>query len=164
MTQKQNLKLTLIFGLFFISLGGWLLHLRIHSPWNNQVNYLPFIIGILNIAVVPWLFLSRRTLALGYIINGMSVIFGIIMMADFSLGKIPQAFTAKDIILNTTLADILLLIGKFAAGKALFDLEFTDLAKDFPLRSRFARYPNLGWWLIHLVAIAAVYFIGKEVF
>lgn len=162
-TQKQNLRLTLIFGLFFISLGGWLLHLRIHSPAHNPVNYFPFIIGLLNIVVVPWLFLFRRTLDMGYIINGMSVIIGIILMADFSLDKLPQPFGVKDIILNTTLADIMMLLGKFAVGKTLFDLEFTQLDKDLPVRSRFTRYPNLGWWIVHLIAIAAVYFIGAEV-
>jgi hypothetical protein len=30
MTQKQNLRVLLIFSLFFLSLGGWLLHSRIH--------------------------------------------------------------------------------------------------------------------------------------
>lgn len=162
MTQKQNLRLALIFGLFFISLGGWLLHLRIHSPAQNPANYFPFIIGLLNIVIVPWLFLTRRTLDLGYIINGMSVIVGIILMAHFSITRLPDPLGIKNIILNTTLADIMVLLGKFAIGKTLFDLEFTQLDQDLPVRSKFTRYPNLGWWIIHLIAIAAVYFIGVE--
>jgi hypothetical protein len=162
MTQKQNIKTILIFGLFFISLGGWLLHLRIHSPSAHPANYIPFFIGLANFAVIPWLFFFRPLINWAYILNGMSVIVGIILMADFSLGKLPPELSWSAIFLNTTLADIMVLAGKFMFGKALFDLEFSQLDKSLPIRSRFLRYPNLGWWLIHLVIIAVVYAIGTE--
>lgn len=162
MTQKQNLKTILIFGLFFISLGGWLLHLRVHSPSAHPANYIPFFIGLANFSVIPWLFFSRRMIHWAYILNGMSVLAGIILMADFSLGKLPPELTWSAIFLNTTLADIMVLCGKFMLGKALFDLEFAQLDKDLPIRFKFARYPNLGWWLIHLAAIAVVYTIGAK--
>jgi hypothetical protein len=163
MTQKQNLRNTLIFGLFFVSLGGWLLHLRVHSPSANSLNYIPFFAGLFSIVVVPWLFFFRRLIHWAYLLNGFGVIIGVILMADFSLDKLPPDFTLGTIILNTTLADIFILCCKFAAGKALFDLEFSQLDKDLPVRSKFLRYPNLGWWLVHLVAIAAVYAIGAEI-
>lgn len=163
MTQKQNLKATLIFGLFFISLGGWLLHLRIHSPSAHPVNYIPFFIGLVNFAIIPWMFFFRPVINWAYILNGMSVIIGVILMADFSIDKLPPELSLSAIFLNTTLADIIMLGGKFTIGKALFDLEFTQLDKDLPVRSKFLRYPNLGWWLVHLVAIAVVYAIGAEV-
>jgi len=163
MTRKQNLKTTLVFGLFFISLGGWLLHLRIHSPSSHSVNYIPFFMGLVNFAIIPWLFFSRRMIHWAYIINGMSVIIGVILMADFSLGKLPPELSWSAIFLNTTLADIIMLGGKFSIGKALFNLEFSQLDKDLPVRSKFLRYPNLGWWLVHLVAIAVVYTIGAKV-
>ncbi|MBI5778424.1 MAG: hypothetical protein HZA49_03090 [Planctomycetes bacterium] len=163
MTQKQSIKTTLIFGLFFISLGGWLLHLRVHSPSANSLNYIPFFIGLVNIVIIPWMFFFRRLIHWAYILNGMSVIVGIILMAHFSLGKLPPELSWGAIFLNTTLADIMLLCGKFVAGKALFDLEFSQIDKNLPVKSRFLRYPNLGWWLVHLAAIAAVYAIGAEV-
>jgi len=163
MTQKQNIRIILVFGLFFISLGGWLLHLRIHAPSAHSVNYIPFFIGLINIAVIPWLFLARRLIHWAYILNGMSVLIGIILMADFSLDKLPPDFTLSTLALGTTLADILVLAGKFMFGKALFDLEFSQMDKDLPVRFKFSRYPNLGWWLVHLAAMAAVYAIGSEV-
>jgi hypothetical protein len=163
MTKKQNIRLMLIFGLFFISLGGWLLHYRVHTPAPEKLfGYIPFFIGIANFVIVPWLFLSRRTLAAGYLLNGFTVIFGIILMAHYSFNNPPEEITLKTLLLNTTMPDIIMLIAKFAMGKALFDLEYTDLEKDQPLRFSFPRYPNLGWWIIHLVAISAVYAIGVK--
>ena len=102
------------------------------------------------------------------------------VLADFSLDKLPPDFTAGALVLNTTLADIMVLAGKFTLGKTLFDLEFTQLDKELAtarpraivqrtIRSKlsvlfkFLRYPNLGWWLVHLVAIAVVFGIGAEV-
>ncbi|MEK7309441.1 MAG: hypothetical protein AAB038_01325 [Planctomycetota bacterium] len=162
MTQKRNIRTTLVFGLFFISLGGFLLHLRIHSPSAHPLNYIPFFIGLVNIVIIPWMFFFRPLINWAYILNGMSVIVGIILMSDFSLGKLPPELSLSAIFLNTTLADIMVLAGKFTVGKALFDLEFSQMDKDLPVRSKFLRYPNLGWWLVHLVAIAVVYAIGTE--
>lgn len=160
MTQKQNIRLALVFGLFFISLGGWLLHLRIHPPANNPSNFAPFIIGLISIIIVPWLFLFRRMIHPAYIINGMSVIIGVMMMAHFSLSKLAAPVGFGGIVLGTTLADIVVLLGKFMVGKALFDLQFTQLEQELPVKSRFVRYPNLGWWLVHLIAISGVYAAG----
>lgn len=163
MSQKQNLRIALIFSLFFISLGGWLLHLRIHSPVNNPLNYIPFFTGLINIIVIPWLFFFKPLVSWAYLLNGMTVIIGIILMADFSLNRLPDDASISAIILGTTLADIIILLGKFFIGKVLFDLQFAQLDKELPVRYKFIRYPNLGWWLVHLVAIAVVYGIGAEV-
>jgi hypothetical protein len=162
MTQKQNLKTLLIFGLFFISLGGWLLHLRIHAPSVNTVNYIPFFIGLANVLIIPWLFFSRPLIHWAYILNGMSVIIGAVLMAHYSLSKLPADFGWERIILGSTLADIVIAFGKFAIGKAIFDLEFSQLDKELPIRFKFLRYPNLGWWFAHLIAIAVVYAIGVK--
>ena len=162
MTQKQNIRITLVCGLFFISLGGWLLHLRIHPPSVDSINYIPFFIGLANVAIIPWLFLFRRTIHWAYILNGISVLIGIILMADFSLDKLPPDLTVRAIFIGTTLDDILLLAGKFIMGKALFDLEFSQLDKELPVRFKFLRYPNLGWWLVHLAVMAALYGISAE--
>ncbi|MFP4081816.1 MAG: hypothetical protein ACLFVG_03550 [Candidatus Aminicenantes bacterium] len=31
---------------------------------------------------------------------------------------------------------------------------------DMPHRGKFFRYPNMGWWWVHLVALSAVYALG----
>jgi hypothetical protein len=59
------------------------------------------------------------------------------------------------------LADIVLLLPKFFFGKALFELEMFK-AIDAPARhKRFWRYPNMGWWWVHLFAMTAAYAAGN---
>jgi hypothetical protein len=50
--------------------------------------------------------------------------------------------------------------GNFFVGKALFDLEFFGYDPNRERKGRTWRYPNLGWWMVHLVAISAVYYVG----
>jgi hypothetical protein len=63
-------------------------------------------------------------------------------------------------VLKTTLADILLLWGTFLIGKSLFDVEFYGSSFDREKRGKTYRYPNLGWWIIHLFAISVIYSMG----
>ena len=81
-------------------------------------------------------------------------------MAHESLTHLPKIINIKIIFLNTTMPDIIILCAKFAMGKAVFDLHFTDLEKELPLRYKFIRWPNMGWWIIHLILISLVYAIG----
>ncbi|OGW77289.1 MAG: hypothetical protein A3I73_01545 [Omnitrophica bacterium RIFCSPLOWO2_02_FULL_45_16] len=160
MNRKKMLKTTLAAGLLFLALGGWLLHLRIHPLIKDADFVIPFISGIVSVFCLPLLFWFRRTIALAYIVNGFLVIIGTITMAQFSIAKFKGPVTAINIILNTTLADIAILWGKFAVGKALFDLQFLKSDTDATAKGRFFRYPNMGWWLAHLFALALVYTLG----
>jgi hypothetical protein len=63
--------------------------------------------------------------------------------------------------LGTLLADIILLWGKFALGKALFEMEVTLNHPEDTIRTgRFFRFPNMGFWLAHVVTLTVVYSIG----
>jgi hypothetical protein len=54
-----------------------------------------------------------------------------------------------------------LLWGKFAVGKALFDLDSIVNHPDAQINSgRFFRFPNMGFWFVHIVTLTAVYIIG----
>ena len=53
MLQKQKLRLLLAGGLFFISLGGWILHVRIHPPPEHVAYYVPFVAGLIGFSAVP---------------------------------------------------------------------------------------------------------------
>ena len=106
-----------IWGLFFISIGGLLLHLRIHPPVTAQgkidlFNTLPVIFGITTTFVLPFMFNSRKGFAWAYLINLAAVIAGTIAMAYYSFKNPPDEITATNIILQTTLADILILFAK----------------------------------------------------
>ena len=161
MNRKEMIKTALITGLFFLALGGWLLHLRIHTLAKSEDNVIPLISGIISVFCLPFLFWFRPTIALAYIINGFSVIIGTIVMTHFSIVTFKGPVTPANIILNTTFADIAVLWGKFTVGKALFDLEFLKSETDVVAKGRFFRYPNMGWWWAHLFGLTIVYALGN---
>lgn len=155
------IKVTLIASLFFLALGGWCLHLRIHPPVKDADHLIPFISGILSVFCLPLLFWHKRTVALAYVLNGFLVIIGTVTMAHFSIVHFQGPVTLANILLMTTLADIAVLWAKFGLGKALFDLEFLKSETDAVSKGRFFRYPHMGWWWVHLVGIAAIYTFGN---
>lgn len=161
MNQKKKIRTILIACLFFLALGGWFLHLRIHPLAKNADNIIPLISGIISVFCLPLLFWFDSTVTPAYLINGFLAIIGTIIMAQFSIVNFRGPFTFEAIILNSTFADIAILWGKFAVGKALFDLKYLKSDKDTAPRGRFFRYPNMGWWWIHLFALSAVYSVGN---
>lgn len=161
MNRKQIIKLTLITGLVFLSLGGWLLHLRVHPPLAQAYNLIPFISGVISIIIVPLLFWSRSTVQYAYVTNGMLVILGTITMAHFSILTLSFPISLESLFFKTMFPDIAILWGNFAIGKALFDLELLSTDKDVVPKGRYFRYPNTGWWLVHLLAWSAVYALGN---
>jgi hypothetical protein len=163
MTIRTYMKSILLIALVTLSLGGFLLHGRIHPIAQNSANFIPLISGVLGILVIPMLFSFKKTIEYGYVLNGFLVIIGTIGMAHLSLVHWPAPATAGSIILKTTLADIVILWSKFFIGKALFDLEFYGYDPHKAKKGKTYRYPNLGWWTIHLVAISLVYLIGNLV-
>ena len=161
MNRKKRIKTTMVVSLFCLALGGWLLHLRIHPLSKNADYVIPFISGIISVFFLPLFFCLRPTVALAYILNGFLAILGTITMAHLSLAHFDGPVTLKNIIFNTTFADIALLWGKFAVGKALFDLEHFKSDIETVPKGRFFRYPNMGWWWIHLLGLSAIYALGK---
>ena len=164
MTVRSYVRKTLFASLVALAIGGFLLHLRVH-PFvplaKNSAKLVPFISGILSIVVVPVLFAFRKTLSYGYVLNGMLVILGTITMADFSIDMATRPVTLEGVILRSTLADIAILWGKFFVGKALFDLETFGYDATQEKRGVTHRYPNYGWWAVHLGVIALVYYLGQ---
>lgn len=161
MTKKDNVRLILIFALFLLALGGWLFHLQYHEPAKDAENYIPAVAGLISVFVTPVLFVFRPTVPFAYLLNGMTTIIGTIAMVHFSIKNPPEVWTLKTILLGTLLADILLLWGKFAVGKALFELETAVRQPDAPMRKgRFFRFPNMGFWYVHVVTLTVVYLLG----
>jgi hypothetical protein len=160
MSVRTYIKTMLLIGLLVLSIGGLLLHSRIHPVRANYSNLVPAVSGILSILVVPSLFCFRRTIAYGYVLNGFLVITGTITMAHFSIAHWPNPATVQAVILNTTLADILILWGKFFIGKSLFDLEFFGYEAVREKKGKTYRYPNMGWWFVHVATVSFVYYLG----
>ena len=154
------MKATLISGLFFLALGGWLLHARIHPFAREAENLIPFLAGLVSVFAIPFLFSFKKTIVIAYLYNGFSVILGTITMAHYSMAHYAQPLSFTGIMTGTIIADVFLLWGKFAIGKALFDLEFLHSDEDEMPGGRYFRYPNSGWWLVHLIGWSAVYALG----
>jgi hypothetical protein len=147
--MKKKIKILLILGLFFTSAGGGWFHYAYHPYAKTGYGWVPFIVGLITVLLVPILFYFRKTLNLAYLLNGFAVIIGTITMAHFSL------------VIRPLWPDILILWTKFAIGRAIFCLEVYPLDSDpKPKGWGLIRYPNLGFWYVHLAAWSAVYFLG----
>jgi hypothetical protein len=148
--MKQYLKNLLIAGLFFMSLGGWMLHSGIHPYAKHAYGWVPYISGLLSIIVIPMLFIWKKTLPWGYVLNGMTVIIGTITMSHFALVKAP------------IWAEMGLLWAKFIMGRAIFVLEVYHVEEEAkqPAFLQWIRYPNTGFFFVHLLSLSAVYALG----
>ena len=128
--MKKN---TLLLALFLIAMSGFLLHYRIHpfmvvNPLHPGIatfdgrRFLASSFSLIDALVVTALFMSRRTVAYGYLLNGLIVIFGTIFMAHFSIAEImAKGIPFPDMILKSTLPDIGIAWVDFLIGKALYD-------------------------------------------
>lgn len=161
MTHRAYVKVILLGALIALSVGGFLLHLHIHPVAQNCSNIVPVVSCLLSIIAVPLLFSFRKTIAYGYVLNGFLAIIAAVAMAHFAIVHWPAPATLETIIFNTTFADILIVGTKFFIGKALFDLETFGYDPEKVRQGKSFRYPNMGWWLVHLAAISIVYYLGN---
>ena len=125
----------------------------------SKNHLIPFVAGLLSLILITVLFSSKQTASYGYLFNGMTVLIGTITMAHFSLVTRKPELSIQGLLLNTTLADISILAGKFFIGKSIFNLYYGEMQKNT------FRYLKLGWWVIHLLFMAVVfelvYFLWK---
>ena len=146
-----------ICALVFLSLGGWLLHLRLHpiqvtadNP-QNPANLVPFIFGLTNIIATPVLLNFHRTFVIGYLLNGIAVAFGSIIMGHVSLSALPYPLTLSSLFLGTTLPSILMLFSKLFIGQRIL-LHYHPHGM--------GRMFTASWWLRHFCYLTGVYAIG----
>ena len=127
-------KRVLLLALFLLALSGLMLHYRIHNfmvpdklnpgaVLFDKTRFLSFIFPLVDVFLVTLLFTSRKTVVYGYLLNGLIVIYGTILMAHFSIAEL----TAKSVpvqswLLKSTIPDIGVAWADFFVGKALYDL------------------------------------------
>ena len=161
MKQKQSIRYLLLAALAVISLGGWFLHLRIHKPEANPGNWVPAVSGFLSVFIIPAMFMFKKTSAYAYVINGITVIIGTVMMSHYSIAHFHgKELTIYNILIGTLLADVALLWGKLLIGKAIFEIDMLQSGEQLKRTGRFLHYPNMGYWFVHLFAISTVYALG----
>lgn len=129
----MNKKL-LIIALFLLALSGLLLHYRIHpfmvaDKLNPEIKifdstkFLSFIFPMIDLILVTALFLSRKTAVYGYLFNGLTVIYGSVFMAHYSIAEmISKSIPLDQMLLKSTFPDIAIAWADFFIGKVLYDL------------------------------------------
>ena len=108
-----------ILAIFLIALGGLLLHIRIHTLEASAFNIAPRIVGIISIFVLPFLFNSKKTAPLGYAINLIAVIVGSVAMTYWSVATWKEPATVSNILLHSTLSDILILVARWPIAHSI---------------------------------------------
>ncbi len=125
---------TLLIAIFLLAVSGLLLHYRIHNfmvpdKLNpevvkfNSTRFLSFIFPLVDLIVVTGLFLSRKTIVYGYLLNGLIVIYGTVFMAHYSIAELTsKSVPLGDWFLKSTLPDIGIAWADFFIGKSLYDI------------------------------------------
>jgi hypothetical protein len=108
-----------ILALFLLSLGGWVLHFRMHPPSQEAANLIPLVFTSLGVVVLPVMFSLRSTVRWAYLINIAAVIVGTISMAHESIETWTGPVSLYRIIFESTLADIVILLAKLPLGQAI---------------------------------------------
>lgn len=110
-----------------------MLHYRIHpflipdklNPGSTIFVPTKFVgasLNMIDIFIVTALFLSRRTAAYAFLLNGLIVIYGTVLMSHFGIAEmIAKSLPWSNLIFKSTLPDIAIAWGDFMIGKALYD-------------------------------------------
>ena len=110
----------LIWAFFLVSLGGLLLHLRIHPPAQSLFNWIPCAFGLMGTFVLPVLFNRRETVAYAYLLTWAAVCAGTVGMSYLSITTWKGPITPVTVIIRSMFPDIIILWSKvFLAHKIL---------------------------------------------
>ena len=108
-----------ILAFVLLSVGGLMLHIRIHPPAASLFNWLPVAFGAINIVLLPFLFRRADTAPLAFMLCCITVIAGTIGMSYYSIVQWKDPVTLYTVLFKSTLADIVILMVKIPLGYAL---------------------------------------------
>lgn len=126
-------KKALLAALLLLAISGMMLHYRIHKfmvPDKtipsvyviDNTKFLAFLLPLIDVVVVTGLFLSRRTAVYGYLLNGLLIIYGTVLMGHYSIAEImARSIPPADWLTKSTLPDIGISWADFLVGKILYD-------------------------------------------
>jgi hypothetical protein len=109
----------LILAFVLLSVGGLMLHIRIHPPAASLFNWIPVAFGAVNILLLPLLFRRADTAPLAFMLCCITVIAGTIGMAYYSIVEWKEPVTLYTVLFKSTLADIFILMMKVPLGYEL---------------------------------------------
>jgi len=137
--MKKN---TLLISLFLLALSGLILHYRVHNflivdslhPGClkfDKTRFLASLLPLIDVMFVTALFMSKRTAVYGYLLNGLIVIYGTVLMAHFSIAEImAKSIPFQAMLIKSTLPDIGIAWADFFIGKALYELTMMPAAQN----------------------------------
>ena len=131
----RTMRHLLFTALVLMATGALYLHLRVH-PFlvPDKVNpgqtlfmgsfVAASLFSLLDLVVVSLLFTRRLTAVYGYLLNGMIVIFGTVLMTHFSIGKlsVDPSLPLYLLLFRSTLPDIALAWADFLVAATLYHL------------------------------------------
>ena len=154
--MRKEIRLPIL-AIMFLSLGGWLLHARIHPVSFDPANpshpafFIPFVAGLLGVVVAPLLLTFKRSFVIGYLINGLTVIIGTFAMASFSIARLPSPLTFLGITTGSLLADIVLLFPKLFLGQMILSYYHPN---------GMGRLFTAFWWTRHFIYVSVILSLG----
>ena len=126
----------LLVTLFLLALAATVLHLAAHpmfAPDKAHPGASVFrasfvaasVLPLLDLVLVTGLFCSRRTAVYGYLLNGLLVIYGTVLMGHFGMtalaGLDAKSASLTMWVFKSNIIDIILAWADFFAGKAMYD-------------------------------------------
>jgi hypothetical protein len=120
-------RIILLIVLFLMALGGLIVHYTIHPFMEanhfSGTFFLANIFPFIDVVLVTILFLSRKTAIYGYLLNGLIVIFGTILMAHFNIADLmANPIPPSQWIMSSMLPSIAITWADFFVGKTLYNV------------------------------------------
>lgn len=152
MTAAGIRRLLLII-LLLLAVSGLLIHIRAH-PFRiidalskqsaaDRNMLAATILPLIDVVLVTLLYCSRKTAVYGYLLNGLLVIYGTVLMGHFSLAVMPAGGTlAGNWMIRSTLPDISVAWADFLVGKLLYDSWVRETDPGNRLLNQPAREPH----------------------
>ena len=116
----------LILAFFLLSLGGLLLHVRIHPPSESLFNWIPLVFTLVNILAIPILFNRKGTVAYAYLFAWATCITGTVGMTYFSITTWHVPYTVTDFVMKSTFPDIVILWTKIFLAHRILRFHWPD--------------------------------------
>lgn len=146
MTAVETLRRKLLLALFLLAVGGMFIHFFVHKPLldltGDGVKELVFtnlaasLFGLVDVVAVTFLFYRKETAAWGYLLNGLLVIYGTVIMGHYGIAKVYSPATPwYRYLLIPTSPDIVIAWADFFMGYVLFRLWHIEPPAAEPARS-----------------------------
>jgi hypothetical protein len=137
MVDVVKLRRTFLLAMFCLAFGALFIHFNVHPPFMDLegngakspvfTNVVATVFGILDTFLVTLLFSRKKTASWAYMLNGMFVIYGTVMMGHCGIAKMYEpGLPLYKYLLIPTSPDIVIAWADFFLGSVLYRLWFIE--------------------------------------